>query len=479
MTKKQFTTEHLTPELKQWLHENAGAIKPADGGSVEYWAAKTSKAIDDGSLVFEKLCELTGYATDIEQAPEQTPNPHKVFAGAAGHTVRVKGGSECYRSEKSLAKHRKYDVELRDERNRPVYTASELENAKSGALYKHMAARAGLPIVLTEHDQSLMHEMETKDKWVGLNPTTQTWEKDQPGSIYKTLASNSTSGGIYLNPEFQDTNIVTIPLIEGEIVPFVRMVEVPRGAAIEGSKISNVDVSWGTNEPTAIGLFNDDNWISQFTADIHVVSFACKIGRDMFSDSVVNIGATVNELVGMAMRAELDKVLCVGDGVTQPEGLFTASGLGSVNALNGASGPPALVDYEGLLFGVSKAYRGSGGRSLVFVSNDVSYRRSRAIQVDPNTPTVNQTRVLGMNHENYETLGHAHRINPEISNRKILFGDLYRGYRLYRRLGLSFEWHTQGESLARSNSVLLVCRGRFGGLVVDPNAFAVIEDGQS
>ena len=40
----------------------------------------------------------------------------------------------------------------------------------------------------------------------------------------------------------------------------------------------------------------------------------------------------------MALAAEFDKVIAVGNGTSQPEGIFTASGLGAVTADNAAAG---------------------------------------------------------------------------------------------------------------------------------------------
>ena len=61
---------------------------------------------------------------------------------------------------------------------------------------------------------------------------------------------------------------------------------------------------------------------------------------------------------------------------------------------------------------------------------------------------------------------------------RLAYGALKK-YRMYRRLGFSVEWHQGGTTLARKNLALLVVCGRFGGQIVDANAFAKIVDAQS
>ena len=178
--------------------------------------------------------------------------------------------------------------------------------------------------------------------------------------------------------------------------------------------------------------------------------------------------------------AELDRIVPNGNGSTEPEGFFNASGTIAVNSDNNTSGPPTLPDYESLLFSVGKQYRNSSMR-CAFISNDTTYARSRGIRVDPHAigTTVNQSPVLGLNAINqYSTIDWPHRIQNDIGNSSVAFGALAK-YRMYRRSGLQIDWHTEGKELARRNVALLVVRARFGGQIVDGNAFSVMADAQS
>jgi HK97 family phage major capsid protein len=483
---------NITSELKAFLIEH----KLADaGGTDDYYRNKTSEAIVAGSLTADKLHELTAGVvkkrmTDIVReavadviAPgtgpsgrkaigADSPNPAEVFAGSAaggaGVRVRVKNSSESYLTTKSAAKHKTIpDFVPRDEQGRDCMTMSELEMAKAGAFLKFLAQKSGVPLVLPEHERWLMEETFERDNWVGLYDTQ--WRKDLPGIQCKTLISDSTSGGTHVNPEWFDSNLITFPLLSGELFPLVDLMEVPRGAAVEGASIANPSVVWGTNEPTAITMFNTDSMIAAINTSIHVVSVSIRVGKDFLSDAAVDVGRYLMQVTGERFKAEMDNVIAGGNGTDRPEGIFVASGVGSVTT----GGTWGIDDVEALLFGISKAYRTS--RRCAFISNDVSYRRVRAL---PTGIASDNQRLFGANHESYEVLFRPWKIQTDLANTKAAFGDLAR-YRLYRRLGYTVEWHTQGESLARANSALLVVRGRFGGRVMDGSAFAVATDCQA
>jgi HK97 family phage major capsid protein len=185
-------------------------------------------------------------------------------------------------------------------------------------------------------------------------------------------------------------------------------------------------------------------------------------------------------LLGEAWAKKLDYNIALGDGTTQPEGLFTAAGITTITCDNTTVGPPTLNDYTSLMFSIGKQYRQPG--SCRFVSNDTTYARSRGIRVDPHAigTTVNQTPVLSdvNSFMNYQTLGWGHSVQNDIANGRCIFGALKK-YRMYRRTGLEIEVQTAGKTLALANKALITARARFAGRIVDASAFAKWTAGQS
>lgn len=221
--------------------------------------------------------------------------------------------------------------------------------------------------------------------------------------------------------------------------------------------------------------------IAEVNSSIFPVTAAIEVGRDLLSDSPAALGAELVQKLGVRLAAELDNVISNGSGTDRPEGIFTATGLGSVSSTNGTTGPPTVADYMGLMFGVSKAFRTS--QRCVFIGNDTSYKRARSIQV---VAASDQRLVFGMDIdrgsgasvEAYSVLGRPYKIQNDIANTTIAFGDMSQ-YRLYRRQGMELQWIMNDRESVRRNTALLVARARFGGRVVNATAFAKTTNAQN
>jgi HK97 family phage major capsid protein len=442
----------------------------------------TAKAIASGKLTVDEVSAATivpkesavksiaGAVADELRGSLGTRRSAGPDAGAVFNTtasrVRVKRAKEDYLRTKSVAAHVKTGQAVADETGQPCMTVSELEFAKGGAFLKHIAKKSGVAVRFTDHEKDLLEDCFT-DQWVGLFDGE--WRKDISGLECKTLLSDSTSGGINANPAWFDSSLITYPLLSGELFPLVDLKEVPRGASVEGASIDNPTSTWGTESGTAISLFNTDDMMDDVNTSIHTLSVAVEVGRDFLSDAAGDVGTAIMTQIGEEFKKELDKVIAIGNGASQPEGVFTASGIGSVTT----GGTWGINDVEALLFGIGKQYRTSN--RCAFLSNDTSYARVQAV---PTGIASDNTRIFGNNHEGYEVLKRSWRIQNDIANTKAGFGDFGR-YRMYRRLGYQIEVVTTGATLARSNKVLYLARARYGGRVVDPSAFTAATDCQA
>ena len=224
--------------------------------------------------------------------------------------------------------------------------------------------------------------------------------------------------------------------------------------------------------------FDTANLVAALDTSIFNVTCALEVGRDFLSDAAVNIGTILTEAIGQRLAQELDKVISVGNGSVQPEGITVASGTTSVPKAGGNGSAWTVADLENLLFSVAKQYRNAALQPC-FIANDTTYSRLMGIPVS----TTDQRRVFWFdqstaNHNGYNLLGWPVRVCNALPNATLVFGCLKK-YRLYRRQGLAIEWSREGRTLMLANLSLLVARGRFGGRVVDPAAFALITTGQS
>jgi HK97 family phage major capsid protein len=404
-----------------------------------------------------------------------TTKPEAVFS--RGPQVNAKAGSDRYSEKRYVGRHHKTGLEVPNPfaGGRPTEQPSERDFALAGVLFKHLAAKSGLvPVSLTDHERGMIDELGTSHAWAGTVNGTYLPVLTQ----VKALLDDPGSGGLEISPIFFDNMVVTYPLLSGEVFPSVQVVDIPRGRRIESGGIMTPTLTWGTADGTEIDLFNTANLVTAIDTTIHPVTVAIEIGRDFLSDAAVNVGDTLTRLVGERLAAELDKVIMNGNGTTQPEGIFNASGIGSVTTENGAGGPPTLADYLTLMFSTGKQYRSPSNR-CAFISNDTTYQRSRSIKIDTASPSTDQRPVFGLEAVNsYMTVDWPHRINNDLANTRCAFGALSK-YRMYRRTGLELRFESGGKELARKNLVLLVARARFGGQVTDGDAFAIWTSGQS
>lgn len=365
---------------------------------------------------------------------------------------------------------------------RSVQGTSELEKAVNGA-YVKLSAQANLkgqPIPrslrMTEHDWSLIKYALQEMKWSGVvggdceSVTGATGVKNRKLSQHeiKTIIDDVSTGGLEVAPISFDDQVITIPILSGELAPFVNMVPVARGRRIESATLGNMTLtsSGSVRDDQSIPLFATAGFISAFDTTIHVVNGAIEIGLDFLSDTPIDVAGHVTTKYGELLLNWLDEQIAIGDGVNEPEGIMVASGTTSVS-FGGAS--PTIGGYESMMFGVPKKYKMGTDRSRIrFCSNETTYSRARGIPVG----STDARRLFGMNEEDYMFFNYNWAIVEAMANTQQFFANLAR-YRMYRRLGLTMGMTTAGRELQLRNKMLITARARYGGRLEDGSAATV------
>jgi HK97 family phage major capsid protein len=489
---KEAAKMKITPNLKSFLQAEHGLAasasdKQAKALVLEKFAngeldaetvaaksmdeAKSEKILDNIAARLMKRAEQKmtdqGGSTKMDRndnTPDDKVTPHSLLLGGKKGNQTKDGFS----THKSVAVHAKTGQTLVNERGCQVMTASDYEKAKAGALLKQSARAAGIPVELDELDRHLLNEMYTQDEWCG--KMAGAWYSSIEPSRAKALLEDGTSGGQEIVPVWFDSMLVETPLTGGELYPFVDLRDVPRGSSVEGGSIGNPTLTWDTAEGTALTLFNTASLVAEINTSIFPVAVAIEVGKDFMSDSPAAVGEYLVAAIGRKLRNEFDRVIAVGDGSTQPTGIFTASGVTQVDVANPTTGPMTVGDYEALMSGVDKAQRVQG--EMAYLSSDAMYFRARGVSVGSD----DARRVFGMDHASYRILDTRYAVHNGIADGRVAYGNLKR-YRMYRRAGVSLEWHTSGQTLALKNTALLIARARIGGRPVDANAFSKILNG--
>jgi HK97 family phage major capsid protein len=426
-------------------------------------------ALVQGQLDDQKFVEL---CTDESEDAMTTATKDKLFSKPnAGAVVRVKAPSEQYSEVRYSAKHAKLGVEVEDGYGNIVTRPSQRSLAKTGALLKFSARKAGIGVELSEHDNALLSEAIEQDDWASFHGEPHENKVFTGGAVKASLIDDSVSGGLEVVPIEFDADVISFPLLNNELLPLIDLKPVARGRRIESASVGTPTAAWGQYDGTAGTLYDSTSLVAPLDTTVFEVATFVEVGRNFLEDSPVNVGALLTQLIGERFARELDRVIAAGNGTTEPQGITVASGTTSVSFGGVAA---TVTGYESLLFAVPKQYRMPAGSNFAFCANEVTYRRARSIAVSG----TDQRRVFGMDHEGYALLARPYKISPDLPNTKLFSGALSK-YRMYRRLGMSVEWSTQGETLMRSNLALLVVRARYGGRVMDANAFAVVSNAEA
>lgn len=454
-------------------------------------AAAPAPALDQDAIKKAVRAELKKFGAATADA---TPTPAMLFGKAGG--VRIKSAAEQYSANTTAAT---YPGRMRKDggganhpfagqpaqfMGRTLDRPSDLGKAVSAAWVKwcinSQHGPGGIPqnMRLTDHDKDLVGYAMRHMAWSGYIGGSEGKEKVNRKKLtefqVKGLLDDTASGGIEATPIVFDDAIVMIPVLYGEIFPFVNVTNVPRGRRMKGAAMQNPSFVSGNAEGTAIQPFNTASFVSAFDTPIHVATGAMEIGLDFEEDSPVDMGGAVIEKYGEKALEWLDRVCAVGNGYNEPLGILNTLGLTAIPTDFGASGPPTVSDYEALFFGMAKQWRNEAGAVCAYIGNDTSYRRARAIQVGSG----DERRVFGMDESDYTLLGRPYKVQNDITNAKVAFVNLKR-YRMYRRLGLTVRVETAGRQLALNNTKLLVLRMRYGGQLENAGAISVNVDAQS
>lgn len=326
-----------------------------------------------------------------------------------------------------------------------------------------------MPEDMTPQDRALVLHAIHKEKFID-DASTETrllksHEKQQltemvKHGIHKALIADNTSGGNYATPEFFDTDLIILPLLGGEIAPYVTMQDVARGTSAQGFRIGNPTFAASNTEGSAYSVFTTTSFISNLDTTFYRAAGAMEIGRNFLQDATPGLADEILRGYSRAAAVWLDEQILNGDGTTEPEGILNASGIGSVSSTNNG-GARTVADAINLMFAVGKAYKQQYDKSGIrFAMTETTYKRFRSVA----TGVTGDTRlVFGENFGAYELLGVPVSIEESgLTNAKIVYAQ-FKGYKLYRRQGLQFFREESGKTLRLANTILIGGDMRFGG----------------
>lgn len=431
-----------------------------------------------------------GLRADEQRA--SSPAPERLFAAAAGgHRAgapRIKRASESYGATKARKVYPQHFSQRAHGKahplagqdvwfeGNPAYDQSDAERAKSGAWQKWKLGKALGVNLMTDHDADLLMEALETDLWVGdfngPNGLEEFQKPKQLGELHrKTLLNDATSGGQNLAPYYFDLDLVTYPLLNGELFPFVDLRDLDTSGQVKTPTLQNVTVSAGPAEGDSPGitLQTTTGLAAVLTSDVFNATDAITIGRDFLTDTPLRLQNELMQSYQRVLMNFLDSGIAAGDGSTFILGIFNTSSTNAYTAANGTAGPVKVSDIENMTKALPKQYRDKNA-PVVWLATDGQYFRIKSISVSG----TDQRLIYGYDLENYMLHSRPFKITNAsgVAGSQLAFGRLDK-YRMWRRKGMTFETSAEGKTLMLANELLITMRSRWAGQVVDPNAWVL------
>ena len=260
-------------------------------------------------------------------------------------------------------------------------------------------------------------------------------------AVRKALSEGSDGAGGYLVPtEYRRELLKRVPEIS-ELFTHVRKVPVITDSGEYPRLDSDVSITWGRSENA--DLTETDPSFNQLTFTVQNMSAITCMSRELASDSNPGIVETITDLFAEAVANERDKVIAIGDGSTQPEGIYSASGLSSV-AVGGSLSYDKLVEIK---YTLGRKYQ----RTARWIFNSVNAQRIAKLRDDNDELLMPDALRAG---ETPLILGKPFSVQDDLPDSVILFGALGR-YLWFDRQRMVIESTTTGGDTFKKHQVAI------------------------
>ncbi len=264
----------------------------------------------------------------------------------------------------------------------------------------------------------------------------------------KALSEGSDPGGGYLVPTELRDEVVQRAREASRLSKLVRRIGCRSNAVEVPTLETDVTVYWGSEGG---GFTESDPVFGKKTITIRRLNAVTKMSRELASDAGIDLVDYLSALFAEAVAAEEDRVIAVGDGSTQPEGLYSAAGVQDYD-VGGAIDYEALVDIYYTLPG---RYRDRA----IWLGSDDAFKAVRKL-----TDTAGQPlwRPSLESDAPDRLLGRKVVTQSDLPSSVLLFGDP-RYYHLYDREEFAVEASTQAGDAFMSHQLWLKVWERLDG----------------
>ncbi|MFH0911722.1 MAG: phage major capsid protein [Planctomycetota bacterium] len=231
----------------------------------------------------------------------------------------------------------------------------------------------------------------------------------------KALAESTDSLGGYLVPSgFRDEVVKRLPQ-DAELAPYVRAVPVVSDTGSLPSLATDIAVTWrsaASSENTAFGETTPA--LGSVAWSLKRADAFTKMSRELVADSGPAVVEFITGLFREAIASERDRVIAVGDGSSEPYGIYSTAGIGSV-AVGGSLTFAKLVEIEQSL---ARKYR----THARWILSGANLRRAYSLADEQSRPIFIRDVVAGV--PEARILGYPVSQEDHLPDDVVFFGDL-------------------------------------------------------
>ena len=259
------------------------------------------------------------------------------------------------------------------------------------------------------------------------------------GWCKRDLSEGTDSAGGYLVPtQFIAELVKRLPELS-ELFQYVRRLPVSRDTGEMPSLATDITATWTTTENTDQG--ETDPAFGQVTWSIKKLTMYTDTSNDLLEDAAVDVAREITDLFVEKAAAERDRTIAVGDGATEPTGIFSASITQSVSV--GTVTFAMLTDIEAAL---PKKYR----RNARWVMNNTNVKRCKKL-VDTTGQPIFHREPTGKFPPT--VLGYQISQQDDAPDNTIAFGDLGR-YIWFDRKSMSIATDSGGTTFKKDQTTI-------------------------
>ncbi|HRU05399.1 MAG TPA: phage major capsid protein [Candidatus Brocadiia bacterium] len=352
-------------------------------------------------------------------------------------------------------------------------TAAPDAGAIAGAVMERLGP--GLGALVTEAVQAKVKELglDRVDRKAGVFPGVEGAGVEQPdgrkrlasflraaifgpgnGAEAKALAESSSADGGYLVPTDFRSEVIRRTNELSVLYPRAFRFTTSLASVKAPALAADVEVSW--DEAENENLDETTPVFGQKSFTIHRMNAITHSSRELLGDASVNLVDLLAQLFAEATSRERDKVICAGDGATQPEGIFSATGVATVSAIG-------TLTYDKLLQldeAIADPYRGEA--SLVWIGSQAVRRVIRGLSDENKRPLLEPALQRGAP---MTLLDHPFLVNKNVPAGSLALGVMSK-YWIADREQMGFESTTTGGDAFRKHQVAVKIWERWDGRLV-------------